>query len=114
VKKDFQTGQLRDRLVKYHSSKVDEVFDSWANTWLGDSFRSWNIASFLPEITCPCLILQGEEDEFGTLKQVKKIKSGIKGIVVEGIVENVGHNPHKESREYILKIVTNFIKSLNK
>ncbi len=113
MKADFQKGELRKKLLKYHGSKVDEVFGSWANTWLSSNFQDWNIESYLPKINCPCIILQGLNDEYGTLDQVKGIKSGINGKAKEVILENVGHNPHRENRAYTLKMTTSFINNLS-
>ncbi len=111
VQKDYETTALRTRLSKYHGLNVNSVFKAWADTWLSEDFRDWNIEAFLPKITCPCLILQGENDEFGTLNQVEGIQSGVSGKVEKVIVENVGHIPHKENQAYILDIATKFIES---
>lgn len=112
VKKYVEIWQLKERLIKYHGSKVDDVFDAWVDTWLSDFFRDWNIESFLPAITCPTLILQGKKDEFGTLQQVEGIQSGVKGPVEAVILENVGHSPHKENSPYTLKVTADFINNL--
>jgi len=113
MKDDFENGNLREKLAKYHGSKTDDVFWSWANTWLSDDFHDWNIEMLLPEITCPSLILQGKNDEYGTLKQVEGIKQGIQSKAKVIILENTGHSPHKENSEYVLQVASDFINQLN-
>jgi len=112
VKKEFEQGNLQARLNFYHGPKTDTVFNSWAQTWLSDHFQDWNIASFLPSIICPALILQGAKDEFATLKQFDGIIANLSGQVESELLENVGHSPHKENRAEVLRITTHFVNQL--
>jgi pimeloyl-ACP methyl ester carboxylesterase len=109
---DYANGALRARLSKYHSEKVDDVFFSWTKLWLSHKFRKWTIEHMLPEITCPCLILQGAQDQFGSIEQVKRIKQGIIGKVESVIMNNVGHTPHRENRGLTLRLCFEFINSI--
>ncbi len=34
-------------------------------------FRAWNIEEYLPRIACPVLAIQGEDDEYGTMEQMR-------------------------------------------
>ena len=36
-------------------------------------FRDWNIEEYLPRIACPVLAIQGEDDEYGTMEQMRRI-----------------------------------------
>jgi pimeloyl-ACP methyl ester carboxylesterase len=99
-------------LLKYHGDKTHTVFKSWADTWLSEWFSDWNIESLLPSVSCPALVIQGEDDEFATLKQVDAITHQIAGNVVSHILENCGHTPHLEHPGIVLDITTNFIDSL--
>jgi len=108
----FVTTNLRDRLIKYHGEKVDVVFWAWANVWLRNSFKNWNIEPLLSSIFCPVLIIQGEKDEYGTHEQVLSIYSEIKGIALKCFVPEVGHTPHKESPDFTLGISSGFIKPM--
>lgn len=112
VTENYPNGKLRKKLLQYHGSKTDDVFYAWTNTWLNDDFRNWNIESALPQISCPSLIIQGENDEFGSLQQVDGIEQGIQGETKKAIVKNIGHTPHKENRDLTLKISADFIKKL--
>ena len=110
----YQATDLGEKLQKYHGNKTDELFWAWASTWTSDEFRSWNIEKFLPAIQCDCLIIQGEDDEYGTLQQVESIANQISGEATKLVLPNVKHTPHKEDPEYILTQSTAFIRQLIK
>ncbi|MND48726.1 hypothetical protein [Solitalea canadensis] len=75
----YKTTDLHERLVKYHGSKVETIFRAWTETWTSSEYRNWNIEHFLSGITCPLLFIQGEADEYGTLEQVEKTVSQVRG-----------------------------------
>lgn len=114
AKEAYDNTDLKTRLQKYHGDKTDAMFYAWADTWLKPSFRNWNISDFLPGITCPLLVIQGEDDEYGTLKQVNDIIAGISGRAEELIISGVGHTPHKEARNEVLSGSASFINSILK
>lgn len=107
--KTFQTSNLKEKLQKYHGDKTESVFWAWAKTWLSDEFKSWNIEGFLPQIKCPVLVIQGENDEYGSQAQVNGIVKQVSGKKEKYIIPSVGHTPHKEASEIVLKYVINFI-----
>jgi pimeloyl-ACP methyl ester carboxylesterase len=108
----YSKTNLKAKLEKYHGDKTDEMFWAWASTWTTEKFRSWNIESFLPTITCPSLIIQGEEDEYGTLEQVTSIVEKTNGLSDKLILPHVKHTPHKEVPERILNASKEFIRTL--
>ena len=105
----FETSDLHPRLRKYHGEKTEMLFGLWANTWLSPAYRNWSIERFLPAIQCPVLIIQGEKDEYGTLRQVEGIARQIRGAATRFIVPDVGHTPHKEAPTETLLKTTQFI-----
>ncbi len=108
----YQTTHLKQKLEKYHGDKTDALFNAWTKTWTSDAFQSWNIENFLPLIACPVLVIQGEDDEFGTLAQVNRIVNHVSGKAVKEILPGIQHTPHKEAPELILKLASDFIQSL--
>lgn len=110
----YKTTDLKSKLEKYHGDKTEDMFWAWTSTWTSDEFKSWNIESFLPAIKCPSLIIQGKEDEFGSLLQVEKIINQTKGESEQLIIEKVKHTPHKEVPELILEEVSKFINFVKK
>ncbi len=109
----YQETNLRDKLIKYHGDKTDDVFKMWTETWLSKDYQSWNIEEFLPKIKCPSLIIQGEKDEYGSLDQVYSIVNNTTGPSEALIIPDIGHTPHKENSEVVLQEATRFIKNLS-
>jgi pimeloyl-ACP methyl ester carboxylesterase len=108
----YQTTNLKTKLEKYHGNKTEQIFWAWAGTWTTNEFANWNIEKFLPAIKCPSLIIQGEADEYGTLKQVENTINRVSGKTEKYIIPNVGHTPHKENQDTVLKKVTEFVNQL--
>ena len=44
---------------------------SWSGPWLDPAFRRWDITEELAYIRVPILIVQGEDDQYGTLRQIE-------------------------------------------
>jgi len=106
----YKTTNLKERLEKYHGEKAEAVFWAWAGTWLKDEYQSWNIENFLPQVHCPVLVIQGENDEFGSIAQVNGIVNQVSGIASQLIIPSGGHNPHKEVPDLILRHSAEFVK----
>lgn len=106
----YLTTDLPQRLARYHSDP-DSAFWGWNDIWLKPEFRQWNIESYLDKIRCPILALQGVDDEYGTLEQIR----GIKRIATHAklcIIERCRHSPHKDQPETVINEVTEFIREL--
>jgi pimeloyl-ACP methyl ester carboxylesterase len=63
----------------------------------------------LKEITCPLLFIQGEADEYGTLKQVDRTINQVRGKTKKLVIPNIGHTPHKEAPETTFEAAKDFI-----
>ena len=77
----YRESDLRERLARHHGANTENAFRGWNDVWLAPEFRAWNIEAFLPHIKVPILILQGEQDEYGTLAQLDRIETGAKAPV---------------------------------
>lgn len=105
----YKTTNLPERLQKYHGNNTEVLFKAWTKTWTRSDFRNWNIESMLPNITCPLLFVQGEADEYGTLEQLEKTINAVSGEREKYIIPNIGHTPHKEAPDLVLKKTAEFI-----
>ena len=76
--------------------------------WLDPAFRSWNLEEFLPRVVCPVLLIQGEQDEYGTLRQVEAIARQVAGPVQRLLLPACGHSPHRDRPEDLLAAVAAF------
>ncbi|MCG3193225.1 MAG: 2-succinyl-6-hydroxy-2,4-cyclohexadiene-1-carboxylate synthase [Thermoanaerobaculia bacterium] len=98
----YERGGFVDKLEKYHGEKARALFHAWNDTWLDPSFSSWNIESVLGGIHAPTLVIQGENDEYGTPAQVEAIAREVKGESEKLFLPGCGHVPHHETRERVV------------
>jgi pimeloyl-ACP methyl ester carboxylesterase len=98
---------LRERLARFHGD-VDSAFWGWNDIWLDPAFRSWNIEQELPRIACPILVIQGEDDEYGTLEQIAGIKRKAPQTELL-ILPRCGHSPHRDQPQATAEAAAKFI-----
>jgi pimeloyl-ACP methyl ester carboxylesterase len=104
----YERGELRVRLSKYHRD-VDAAFWGWNRPWLDPEFRKWNLEEYLPRIAAPILVIQGEDDEYGTRKQVDGIATGARDVEVL-MLPRCGHSPHRDQPEETLRGIAAFLR----
>jgi pimeloyl-ACP methyl ester carboxylesterase len=112
IRESYRSSDLRARLERHHGPNVDILFDSWTQVWLSDEFRGWNIEEYLPAITCPTLVIQGRDDEYGTLRQVDTIAAAVSGSIDTLLLEACAHSPHIDQRERVETAAVTFLKRL--
>jgi pimeloyl-ACP methyl ester carboxylesterase len=108
IRKDF----LIDRLKRYHGDKTEDLFSAWSDTWLDKSFENWNIEAFLKDIKYKSLIIQGENDEYGTVEQVHRIGNGIGENAESLMIPNCGHTPHRDAETVVLDKINSVLVGL--
>jgi pimeloyl-ACP methyl ester carboxylesterase len=102
--------RLRERMARHHDDPV-VTFRGWADVWLDPDFRDWNLEPLLPSITAPTLLIQGGDDEYGTLAQIDAIAAGVPA-PVEKLVLPGGHSPHLEQPDAVLQAIVEFVRRL--
>ena len=107
----FAAGDFRDRLKRWHAD-VDSAFRSWSEPWLHPDFRKWDITEELTYIRVPILIVQGADDQYGTLRQLDVAKDECFCPVETAVLPGVRHAPHREASEQTLKVAVDFINGL--
>lgn len=107
IRTQYETTGLRSRLGRYHRD-VDAAFWSWNDIWLDPRFRSWNIESYLHAIACPVLVIQGVEDEYGTIRQVEAIQQQLPSAEVL-VLSNCGHSPHRDQPKATINRIAGFL-----
>ncbi|HNS16320.1 MAG TPA: alpha/beta hydrolase [Bacteroidales bacterium] len=105
----YQSGDLKERLQKYHGEKTDSMFHGWADIWTDERMRDWNIESCLSSIKAPVLFLQGRLDEYGTEEQMWAISKRIQAPFEAEIIPDCGHIPHQQAEEFVLERMVEFI-----
>lgn len=108
AKEAWRTGDLRQRLARYHDD-VDGAFGGWCDIWLDPDCRAWTIEEDLPHVRCPVMVIQGEGDEYGTEAQLQAIKSQAGGPVELLLMPQCGHTPHRDQEEATLAAMRRFV-----
>ena len=78
--------------------------------WLSPDFRAWNIEDEIANIDVPCAVIQGRDDEYGTLAQVESIRARVPGTMVT-VIDECGHSPHKDQPAATLGAIVDFVKA---
>jgi pimeloyl-ACP methyl ester carboxylesterase len=93
---------VRLKLARHHQHP-DELFAGWRSIWLDPAFRSFCVD--VPRV--PTLVIQGEDDEYGTLAQVDAIAPAERLILAD-----CGHSPHRDQPDAVLSASAAFIRKL--
>jgi pimeloyl-ACP methyl ester carboxylesterase len=103
----FEATDLRARLARYHADP-DSAFRGWNDIWLNPAFRGWNIEAELDTIGCPVLAVQGENDEYGTLAQIRGIQCRLPKTELL-VIPKCGHSPHRDQPALLAAEAARFI-----
>ncbi len=68
----FRRGMRRD-----HGEKFESVFYNWFNGWHTSKALDWDMRPLLSKISCPTLVVQGEEDQHATPQHARDIADSI-------------------------------------
>ena len=112
-KADFEAADLRARLYKHHGDNVDGAFWGWNRAWLEPGFRRWDIREYLAKIRTPVLIIQGENDEYGSEKQIQVARAQCSAPVQALLLPLCGHSPHRDQPERTLTEIAAFSRQVS-
>jgi pimeloyl-ACP methyl ester carboxylesterase len=112
AKDRFLRGDLRARLRPYHGDHVEDTVLGWTENWLRPELRDWDIRARLRSVRCPVLVIQGRDDDFGTLDQVDVIAANVSGPAETLVLDDCGHVPHREKPLEVLAAAARFIGNL--
>jgi pimeloyl-ACP methyl ester carboxylesterase len=111
--KAFDSGDLKQRLGKYHQDP-ENAFRGWNDAWLDPGFAAWNVAEVIDYLRIPILAIQGRQDQYGTLAQIREIEARAYSPVDTLILEECRHSPHQDQPEQVLATVASFAKRLER
>ncbi len=109
----YQTGDLKDRMAKYHKDP-DNTFLGWNNVWLDPDYKNWNVAEVIDFLRIPVLAIQGADDQYGTLAQIEEIESRIYAPVDVEIFPECRHSPHLDQPEQTQDAIAEFAARLKR
>jgi pimeloyl-ACP methyl ester carboxylesterase len=110
TRREFEDGPLRERMARHHDDP-DAAFRGWCDVWLDPGFRTWTLESEARRVAVPTLLIQGARDPYGTLDQIDRIESRVRGPVRRLVVDG-GHSPHLEAPEPVLAALREFVADL--
>ncbi len=111
----YHTGDLARRMARHHGANAGACFAAWVEVWLRPEFRAWSIEALLARVRCPILVVQGEQDEYGTLAQLRAVASGCAADPAAAappetlVLADCGHTPHHQQRAAVLAATTRFV-----
>jgi pimeloyl-ACP methyl ester carboxylesterase len=107
----FEAGDLRAKLARLHADP-DNAFHNWNGPWLDPEFRKWDITDALLHIRVPILIVQGENDQYGTVRQIEVAREECYCPVEVALLPDTRHAPHREAPEATLAAIADFANRL--
>ena len=110
IREEYGKSALRAKLARHHQH-ADEMFHGWADIWLNSTFRKWNIEQRLDAVRCPVLVIQGQEDEYGTAAQVAAIERRV-AYPETLMLPNCGHSPHRDQPHAMLEASAKFVEKI--
>ena len=111
AKTAYETTDLKQRLAKHHDDP-DSAFWGWNRIWLHPPFKQWSIEEEIRAIGCPLLAVQGLDDEYGTLEQIRGIARRVPHTELLELPA-CGHSPHRDQPDALIAAATRFIRSNN-
>jgi len=111
AKESFAAGPLRAKLARMHADP-DNAFHNWCDPWLDPQFRKLDLTDALAHIRVPILVVQGEDDQYGTTRQIEVAQQACYCPVEVALLPNTRHAPHREARQETLQAVAEFCNRL--
>jgi pimeloyl-ACP methyl ester carboxylesterase len=111
IKRAYETTELKAKLARWHRD-VDNAFYGWNGAWLDPKFRDWDISEYLAYIRVPVTILQGVDDQYGTMRQVEVAREECYCPVDVVVIPGAGHSPHREAPKVTLDAISDFANAI--
>ena len=108
--RDAYASAIRERLGRYHAD-VDVAFWQWNDIWLDPAFRAFDIRGDCRRISAPVLAIQGQDDGYGTMRQIEEIAPTQGSFRMEKLAD-CGHSPHRDQADLTRKLVADFLQPL--
>lgn len=105
--------KLMRLMNRYHNGRAAKLVDAWTSHWLKANPQEWEAGDEIAKIEKPLLLIQGDDDEFGTFKQIDKVAKEAKSKIIKmAKLPQCGHVPHLQQMEIVLQLTENFIKKI--
>ncbi len=111
IKTAYEATDLKVKLARWHND-VDNAFYGWNGAWLDPKFRAWDISEYLAYIRVPVAIVQGINDQYGTIRQIETAEEECYCPVEVTMIPGAGHSPHRDAPEATLNAISEFARSI--
>jgi pimeloyl-ACP methyl ester carboxylesterase len=111
IKTAYETTPLKAKLSRWHKD-VDNAFYGWNGAWLDPKFRAWDISDYLAYIRVPLAIVQGADDQYGTIRQIEIAREECYCPVEVTLINDAGHQPHREAPGATLNAISEFANAI--
>jgi pimeloyl-ACP methyl ester carboxylesterase len=111
IRKAFDSGEVRAQFARSHAD-ADATVRGWSDVWLTNDVRAWDLREDLAYIRVPVLIIQGEQDNFGTVRQIEIAREECYCPVDALLLPDVRHIPYREAPEATLEAIAQFCNRL--
>ena len=112
AKEAYEKGDLHRKLTTYHGTNTRCAFWGWNGTWLHPDFTRWNLEGYLPAIRVPMLAIQGEDDAYGSRRQVEAIEKQAGAGAQVVMLPNCGHSPHRDQEDLVMAAMQAYIQNV--
>jgi lipoate---protein ligase len=112
--RDFDQGDLKARLARYHGSKTDLLFARLVDAWTGNEMQHRGIKDYVERIRCPVLAVQGTGDEFFTRAQLHALRELIPGQLDIFLLNGCSHAPHQQATSTVVEAIARFVSGVSK
>ncbi len=103
----YEAGHLRDRLAQHHDN-VDDAFRGWSEIWLSPRFGTWDLSKEVSCLSVPTLLIQGEDDPYGTLAQLDACETAKAAPITRCVLSSCGHSPHRDQELAVVEAISKF------
>jgi pimeloyl-ACP methyl ester carboxylesterase len=111
VRQAYDTTDLRERFRRLHDD-ADATVRGWSDVWLNNDVRLWDLREDLAYIRVPVLIIQGEHDSFGTMRQIEIAQEECYCPVEVVMLPDAKHVPYREAPQATLDATAAFCNRL--
>lgn len=92
------------RMGKYHRDP-EATFRGWNDAWLNPDFAKWDVSEVIDYLRIPTLVIQGRQDQYGTMKQVEEFETRSYAPVDVLALDDCRHAPQFDQPETVLDAV---------
>ena len=101
----FSAGEAMQEYARQHRDPA-ALLARWALLWASPQVRARTLEPFLRRVAAPVVLVQGEDDEHGSLADLASLARGLHGYAQSIQLEAVGHEPWLDAPRAVAAVIT--------